>query len=67
MCHKPINGIKYQEVVTGGSTDAAGTFERGIPSVAISFPIKYTHSTVEMLDLNDIENEIKLMEKISEY
>ena len=61
------NGIKYQEVVTGGSTDAAGTFERGIPSVAISFPIKYTHSTVEMLDLNDIENEIKLMEKISEY
>ncbi|MGC8992320.1 MAG: M42 family metallopeptidase [Thermoplasmata archaeon] len=61
------NGIKYQEVVTGGSTDAAGTFERGIPSLAISFPIKYTHSTVEMLDLNDIENEIKLMEKISEY
>ncbi|MGC8691800.1 MAG: M42 family metallopeptidase [Thermoplasmata archaeon] len=60
------NGIKYQEVVTGGSTDAAGTFERGIPSIAISFPIKYTHSTVEMLDLNDIENEIKLMEKISE-
>ncbi|MGC8663153.1 MAG: M42 family metallopeptidase [Thermoplasmata archaeon] len=58
------NGIPFQELATGGSTDAAGTFELGIPSLAICFPIRYTHTTVEMVDLNDIQNEIKFLEKI---
>jgi len=60
------NNIPYQELATGGSTDAAGTFELGIPSLAICFPIRYTHTTVEMIDLEDIKNEIKLLEKIVE-
>lgn len=60
------NGIPYQELATGGSTDAAGTFELGIPSLAICFPIRYTHTTVEMVDIEDIKNEIKLLEKIVE-
>ncbi|MDP8012369.1 MAG: M42 family metallopeptidase [Thermoplasmata archaeon] len=58
------NKIPFQELATGGSTDAAGTFELGIPSLAICFPIRYTHTTVEMIDMEDINNEIKLLEKI---
>lgn len=56
--------IPYQELATGGSTDAAGTFELGIPSLAICFPIRYTHTTVEMIDIEDVKNELKLLEKI---
>ncbi len=56
--------IKYQQVFTGGSTDAAGTFDLGIPSLALCFPIRYTHTTVEMSSLKDINDLIKLLEYI---
>jgi len=59
-------GIGIQELVTGGSTDAAGTFELGIPSLAICFPIRYTHTTVEIVSIDDLKNTIKLLEKIVE-
>ncbi|MFP3256104.1 MAG: M42 family metallopeptidase, partial [Thermoplasmata archaeon] len=49
------NKINIQEVFTGGSTDAAGTFDLGIPSIALCFPIRYTHTTVEMSSIEDIE------------
>ncbi|MVT14678.1 MAG: M42 family peptidase, partial [Euryarchaeota archaeon] len=49
---------------TGGSTDAAGTFDLGIPSIALCFPIRYTHTTVEMSSIEDIEALINLLEKI---
>ncbi|MGC8860812.1 MAG: M42 family metallopeptidase [Thermoplasmata archaeon] len=58
------NNIKIQEVFTGGSTDAAGTFDLGIPSLALCFPIRYTHTTVEMSSMEDMNNLIKLLEKI---
>ncbi|MFP3317840.1 MAG: M42 family metallopeptidase [Thermoplasmata archaeon] len=58
------NKINIQEVFTGGSTDAAGTFDLGIPSIALCFPIRYTHTTVEMSSIEDIEALINLLEKI---
>ena len=61
------NEISYQQVFTGGSTDAAGTFDLGIPSIALCFPIRYTHTTVEMSSLEDINNLIKLLELILNY
>lgn len=58
------NGIKIQQVFTGGSTDAAGTFDLGIPSLALCFPVRYTHTTVEMSSLDDIQSLIRLLELI---
>ncbi|HOZ70272.1 MAG TPA: M42 family peptidase, partial [Chitinophagaceae bacterium] len=46
---------------TGTDTDAFAYSNDGCPSVLISIPLRYMHTTVEMLHRNDIENTIKLM------
>ena len=55
------NKIEIQEVVTGGSTDAAATFEAGLNSLPICTPVKYTHSQVEMMSIEDYYNTLKLL------
>jgi len=59
------NKIKVQEVVTGGSTDAAAAFEAGLNSLPICIPVKYTHSQVEMMSISDYYNTLKLLLLIS--
>lgn len=57
------NGIKHQfEILTGGGTDTSQMQLAGEGSVAgcISVPSRYIHSGVEMCDLADIEDCIKL-------
>ena len=46
-----------------GGTDALAFWTRqgGIPSALTSIPLRYMHSTVEMLDLRDLENTAKLL------
>lgn len=46
---------------TGTDTDAFAYSNDGCPSVLISIPLRYMHTTVEMLHKDDIENTIKLM------
>jgi len=46
---------------TGTDTDSFAYANDGCPSVLISIPLRYMHTTVEMLHKNDIENTIKLM------
>lgn len=46
---------------TGTDTDSFAYANEGCPSVLISIPLRYMHTTVEMLHRNDIENTIKLM------
>ncbi len=46
---------------TGTDTDAFAYANDGCPSVLISMPLRYMHTTVEMLHKSDIENTIKLM------
>ena len=46
---------------TGTDTDAFAYANDGCPSVLISIPLRYMHTTVEMLHRNDIENTIKLI------
>ncbi len=46
---------------TGTDTDSFAYSNDGCPSVLISIPLRYMHTTVEMLHKNDIENTIKLM------
>jgi endoglucanase len=58
------NKIPYQlEVLEGGTTDARAIqlTRSGVPSGCISIPCRYVHSPSEMVDLDDVENAIKLI------
>jgi putative aminopeptidase FrvX len=46
---------------TGTDTDSFAYANDGCPSVLISIPLRYMHTTVEMLHRSDIENTIRLM------
>ena len=46
---------------TGTDTDSFAYANEGCPSVLISIPLRYMHTTVEMLHRDDIENTIRLM------
>ena len=46
---------------TGTDTDSFAYSNDGCPSVLISIPLRYMHTTVEMIHRDDIENTIKLM------
>lgn len=60
------NNIPIQIGVSGGSTDAAITeiSFTGYKSIPLCFPVRYTHSTVEMVSLRDGLNLINLLDKI---
>ncbi len=59
------NKIPFQRMassrVTGTDTDAFAYSNGGIPSALISIPLKYMHTTVEMVHKKDIENIILLI------
>nr|WP_262919773.1 hypothetical protein [Niabella hibiscisoli] len=46
---------------TGTDTDSFAYANDGCPSVLISMPLRYMHTTVEMIHKDDIESTIKLM------
>jgi putative aminopeptidase FrvX len=56
-------GIKYQmEVLNSGGTDSGAIqmTKAGIPSGCISIPCRFVHSPCEMVDLEDVEECVKL-------
>lgn len=56
--------IPYQlEVLEGGTTDARAiqTSRAGVPSGSISIPCRYVHSPSEMVDMDDVENAVRLI------
>lgn len=59
------NKIPYQLKTvfrsTGTDTDSFAYANEGCPSVLISIPLRYMHTTVEMLHKKDIEHTIQLM------
>ena len=59
------NKIPYQLLaanrVTGTDTDAFAYASDGIPSALISLPLRYMHTTVEMVSLADVEQTVRLM------
>lgn len=61
--------IPIQISVSGGSTDASITeiSYTGFKSIPLCFPVRYTHSTVEISSLKDGENLIKLLNLIINY
>ena len=46
---------------TGTDTDAFAYSNGGVPSALISLPLRYMHTTVEMVQKEDVENVIKLI------
>lgn len=46
---------------TGTDTDAFAYSNGGVPSVLISLPLRYMHTTVEMAHKDDVENLIRLI------
>jgi putative aminopeptidase FrvX len=48
---------------TGTDTDSIFQSKQGIPSALISIPLRYMHSTVEMVDLRDVEHCIRLLKE----
>ena len=59
------NKIPFQRAAssryTGTDTDAFAYSNGGVPSALISLPLRYMHTTVEMVHRNDVENVIKLI------
>lgn len=61
------NEIPFQRLassrVTGTDTDAFAYSNGGVASALISLPLRYMHTTVEMVDRSDVENVIQLIYK----
>lgn len=59
------NKIPFQRAAasraTGTDTDAFAFSAEGVPSMLISLPLRYMHTTVEMCRKEDVENTIRLM------
>lgn len=56
-------GIPYQvEVLAGGTTDASviALNKEGVPAGVVSIPSRYIHSPVEVVDLKDVVNTVRL-------
>lgn len=58
-------GIPYTIAASGNSThtdaDAVQISRSGIPTGLVSIPLRYMHSPVEMVDLNDVEATVELI------
>ena len=61
------NKIPFQRLAssryTGTDTDAFAYSNGGVPSALISLPLRYMHTTVEMVQKEDVENVIMLIYK----
>jgi len=59
------NNIPFQRQAssrwTGTDTDAFAYSNEGVPSVLISLPLRYMHTTVEMIHKEDVDNVIRLI------
>ena len=54
-------GIGLQVVFSGGGTDARAFQSEGPQIMPLTIPMRYTHSAVEMVHLDDVEQTIKLV------
>src|SRR5690606_25225586 len=62
------NKISFQRLaasrVTGTDTDAFAYSNSGVASALISLPLRYMHTTVEMVHKKDVENVIELIYQV---
>ena len=57
--------IPLQTVFSGGGTDARPFQVEGPQVMSLAFPVRYTHSAVEMVDRDDVEAVINLIVAIA--
>lgn len=58
------NKLPYQlEVLEMGTTDARAIqmTRSGVPSICVSIPCRYVHTPSEMVDMDDVDNAVKLI------
>ncbi len=60
-----VNGIPLQVGATNGGTDGSEFVPYGVIHVCLSWPGRYSHSPVEVLDLRDLESLAKLVVALS--
>jgi putative aminopeptidase FrvX len=53
--------IPYQKGLTGGTTDASAMQETGSAVIPIGVPMRYTHSPVEVVHADDIDNFVEML------
>ena len=56
-------GLQTETFSTSGGTDALAIYTKmgGTPSVVLNLPLRYMHTTVEMVNMNDMRKCIELM------
>ena len=59
-------GIEYQVATAGGGTDAGALQRRGVRALALGIPVKYSHSSVEVVKLRDLEATLDLVKALVE-
>jgi putative aminopeptidase len=58
------NNIKIQYGMTAGGTDGQAFLKYDIPSVPLSWPGRYSHSPIEVMDFRDMNNLVLLIKAI---
>jgi len=54
------------DILSGGATDSSivPTIREGIPSLAVMTPSRYMHTPVEVVDMKDVKNAVKLVTEL---
>lgn len=60
------NNIAIQYGVTGGGNDGAVFTQYGTVDIPLSWPLRYSHSPAEVIDLQDLESLAKLVKVLTE-
>jgi putative aminopeptidase FrvX len=58
------NKIKVQYGMTEGGTDGQAFLGYGIPSIPLSWPGRYSHSPIEVMDYRDMNNLVSLIKAL---
>jgi len=58
------NNIKVQYGMTSGGTDGQAFLAYDIPSVPLSWPGRYSHSPIEVMDFRDMNNLVQLIRAV---
>jgi len=59
-------GIPLQVGATNGGNDGSVFAEFGVPNVPIGWPLRYSHSPVELVDLRDVAQLAELVQAVAE-
>ncbi len=60
-------GTRLQVVFSGGGTDAKPFQTEGPRVISLAFPLRYTHSAVEMAHMDDLEETVKLVVALARH